>query len=282
MDWHVDPPTDNVGVQAVEIWRRIGTSTEKMIAEQADADIFSYTDFAVPGNQPCEYRVRARDAAGNVQEWSETVAVAEVPDNQPPVALTINLTTGIDSPTLKLTTTGGVMVDWCADPASDPSGVVMYRIYRATVPFDTTSYPAEMIAEIRPSASGELRWHDVLADVEDLTLYYVVTAVDGCGNEGEMAAPAMIVLPDPVPVVTLALSDNVLVHGVMSVSGTIVDNALNRYECAFDTGGGFAVFATDTNMPASGVLGTLDTTKLPDGECKIRLTAFDNAGQSTA
>ncbi len=176
-------------------------------------------------------RWRARDAAGNTALSSLVAVTVENVDSEPP--------TPPPGLTATWSTPSQVALGWAA--ASDNGAVTGYRVYRDT----------ELIATLGPAARSH-----VDSGIANLTTHsYVVSALDGVGNESP-SEPAVVVTGDDtapsIPTVTAELTapdqatvtwtestDNASVAGyriyrngglvadVTDGSGTFVDDGLD-------------------------------------------------------
>jgi len=101
----------------------------------------------------------------------------------------------------------------------------------------------------------------------------------------ETPAPAPAVVPaacaDPRSVIS-SPGVNQVVAGAVPITGRAVHEDFDRYKLEFapgaNAGGGFTYFAGDANQVDGGVLGTLNTTSLPNGAYTIQLTVVDKTG----
>src|SRR2546423_6587035 len=109
--------TDNVGVTAYLVERQDpGSSSFTQVGTTAGT---TYNDSGLINGSGYSYRVRARDAAGNVSGYSG-IATASTPDTQPPTAPTTLTATAVSMSQINLS--------WRA--ATDYGGVTGYLLER--------------------------------------------------------------------------------------------------------------------------------------------------------
>jgi fibronectin type 3 domain-containing protein len=156
--------SDDLGVTGYDIYR-----DGSMLATVGTAT--TYTDTTVSAATSYEYRVKARDAAGNTSPASEpaTVTTAET-DALPPSV-----------PTLTATAVSFDRIDLSWTAATDDVGVTEYRIYRDGAPLETVG--------------GGTRTYRDTGVASSTTHAYAVEAVDAAGNVSEASAIASATTP---------------------------------------------------------------------------------------
>jgi lysophospholipase L1-like esterase len=165
--------TDNVGVSGYDVERATNGGAFTPIATTAA------TTYAEPINGLSQYRVRARDAAGNASAFTAPVSAlpppCPAPDTLPP--------TIPGTPTASLTC-GFVTLTW--PPSSDNIGVAAYEIWRApgTSGGTFTLAASTTTTSITLATTGTFR--------------YQIRARDGAGNVSPFTAP-IVVVPTACP-----------------------------------------------------------------------------------
>lgn len=134
----------------------------------ADVGSSSYTDSGLSPATPYVYKVRARDAAGNVSNFTANLSTSTVAGAADTTAPTVPLSLmGIPSGKM-------VKLSWQASTDTGGSGIASYRLYRGTT----------RIAEI---ASPSLTYTD--SNLAAATSYsYSISAVDKAGLESSRSA----------------------------------------------------------------------------------------------
>ncbi|QSQ15625.1 CARDB domain-containing protein [Myxococcus landrumensis] len=139
---------------------------------------------------------------------------------------------------------------------------------------------------IAESSFGEgpasLTWNGRLVDgsqLPDGDYRLVVHAVDGCGASAEQATMVRVDTLPPTARLDTPEQD-AAVGAVMVVTGESSDVSFLRYELAVGQGAAPTEFTPVLvrTAPASGILGTVPTGTLPEGEHILRLTVEDQAG----
>jgi eukaryotic-like serine/threonine-protein kinase len=209
---------DNVGVVGYDIYengRRIGTSSRPW-----------FTATGLIANTPYQFRVDARDGAGNVSSQSAPVSATTLnkPDTTPPNPVTTLKATGESQTTVTLS--------WSRP--GDNTGVTGYRVYRGGTQVATVTNP--QYVDIGLGAAT--------------TYTYSVIAVDAAGNPspaGNSVTATTLAAPDiTAPTVPTGLTKTAATLTTISLSWT----------ASTDAGGvtGYDVFRGSTevgvNIPA--------------------------------
>lgn len=209
--------TDNVGITAYDILRNgVPVKTVGLITE--------YTDTGLSANTAYEYKVIARDAAGNVSPASAPVNITTpaVPDTQAPSQPTALTGSAVSSRQVNLT--------W--NPSTDNTAVVAYDVYRAT-----GTGAATKIATSVSISFGD-------TSVRPGTSYtYSVVARDGAGNTSQASATVEVTTPATTKRVSLTgtITDNTTGRAI-PYSRVSVPVGKNRYIYQADRYGRYAVY----------------------------------------
>jgi chitodextrinase len=162
--------TDNVGVTGYEVFREISTGTFAL------AGTTTTTTFVEPRIAGLRYKVRARDAAGNVSPF--TVPVIPVPPPCPPPDTQPPTTPG--TPTVSVTC-GAALLTWT--PSTDNVAVTGYEIWRASGSSGATFSHVATVTATSFIFSGP-------------GIYRVqIRARDGAGNRSPFTPPVTVVIP---------------------------------------------------------------------------------------
>lgn len=153
--------TDNKGVTSYEVYRAIGSGGYTRVATDEGSP---YYDNDVSSGYTYKYYLRAKDAAGNVSDASNTVTVSTNGDTTRPAA----------PQNLRLTLLSNTEVKLNWDSSTDNKGISGYKIYRA---LESDSY--SWISSTTSTAFNN----------SGLTQYrnyrYYVRAYDAAGNESD-------------------------------------------------------------------------------------------------
>jgi len=123
--------TDNVGVTGYDIFRAIGASGGSF-ASVGTSTTTTFTDTGLTPGQTYRYQVRARDAAGNLSAFSNTLTVTASSSCTPPPPAPINLTaTSVGSTSVTLQWT--IVV-----PSGNTCSPVGFNVLRASGPLFET------------------------------------------------------------------------------------------------------------------------------------------------
>lgn len=184
----VNDATDNVGVTGWEIYRKLtsdGVWPGTPINTISGGANF-YSDTTVSPQTFYDYRIRAKDGAGNTSSWSNVAGVITPADTTgPPWPSSNSLNTNVIS---------GHQVDlsWTND-ASDDVGVTGWEIHRKLN--SETNWPETPIAT---AAGGVSSYSD--STVTDNTSYdYRIRAIDGSANVSIWSNIKNAVTPDMSP-----------------------------------------------------------------------------------
>lgn len=184
--------TDDVGVTGYLLERCEGVGCSSF-AQIATPTALSYVDTPLRPNRTYSYRVRARDAAGNISAYSVSAGTTTVPDTTPPSVPS--------SPTSTVTGLTTLTVAWVA--ATDDDLVGSYRIERCQ------GISCSSFAEINSQGAGSLTFENT--NLTKATSYsYRIRAVDDAGNIGPYSSVATAM----TAVFLLSINDG----GVMTVS----------------------------------------------------------------
>jgi len=206
---------------------------------------------------------RALDGAGNENTLGTTFTATGDPDLEPPVvSLSIVPPVVAQGGTVQLTVsaTDNINVD-----------SLTLEINATPVPIP----PSGIVDFVAPA----IGIYNVVARAEDPTGNF-----DEETGSFEAIDPATDTTPPTVAITTPDDGDEAL--GLVDIIGTADDITLQSYtlEWAPAGSGSFSTFHTDTSPVIGGLLGTLDTSLMPNGLIDIRLTAVDvnsNVGQTT-
>jgi chitodextrinase len=159
--------TDNVGVTGYEVWRCQGAScsTFGLVGTPTGT---TFNDTGLSASTSYSYKVRAKDAAGNLGPFSAVVSQstnAASGDTQPPTA----------PPNLQIIAMSSSEVDLSWQPATDNVGVVNYIVERCS------GASCSNFAPFNPVTTAP--YYDTSAT--STTAYsYRVHATDAAGNAG--------------------------------------------------------------------------------------------------
>jgi chitodextrinase len=161
VDLSWDAATDNVGVTGYEIFRN-----GSLLASPTGT---SYTDTSASPGTTYTYQVKARDAAGNRSDPSNSATVLTPPDLEPPTAPS----------SLAAAVASANRVDLSWSPATDNLGVTGYDVFRDGSLLTTTT--GTTYADI--------------TTVAGTTYSYYVKARDAAGNRSGASNSAMVTTP---------------------------------------------------------------------------------------
>jgi chitodextrinase len=251
--------TDNPGGSGLASYRieRCSGSGCSNFAELTFTTGPSYSDTSVAGVTTYQYRVRARDVAGNNSGYSNT-AVATTPDGTPPTAPT----------SLRLwvaPTSTSVWLLW--DAATDNVALGTYRVERCT------GANCSSFAEI-----GTLNGNAVNPSYNDTTTagtttyVYRVKARDTSGNDGPYSNTLTVSTPDTIaPSVPMNLQLNSPNSNTVNLS----------WSASTDTGGsglaGYQVFRNGSFFDTTAVTNYTDLTVVGSTQYTYTVRAYDNA-----
>ncbi|MCW3842512.1 DNRLRE domain-containing protein [Micromonospora yasonensis] len=234
------PSTDNVGVTGYQVLRD-GTPVATVTAT-------TYTDNAVPANEPHSWTVRAVDAAANVS--AEAGPVTATRDTLAPSA----------PPNLRVTgvAPGTVSLAWGA--STDNVGVVRYQVFRdGSRLASTSSGPAFVDDTVGSTGTSHT---------------YAVTAVDAAGN---ISAPS-----NPVTVTTADASPPTVPTDLLAVAEGPNRVGLSWVPATDDVGvAGYTVYRDGTALGTTTAATFTDTTALSETTYSYAVSAFDAAGNAS-
>jgi chitodextrinase len=207
VDLRWNASTDNVGIAGYDIFRGTGNGTVVAI-KSTTGTATSYSDTGLTAGTTYRYRLRARDAAGNVSALSSAVSVT-TPDTKPPTAPS----------NLRAVAAGAKRVNLTWTASDDDVAVAGYQIWRggstgalsriATHPGTATSHADTAVA-------GKHGYR------------YEVVAYDAAGNVSPSSSPAEVTTPaESVPPVVVVKPPVVVTPPVVAVP--TVSNLLARW-----------------------------------------------------
>jgi len=106
------------------------------------------------------------------------------------------------------------------------------------------------------------------------------TVVDAGNNASTGSALITVDNTTPEALITLPILNQV-VNKTVQIIGTANDLHPANYKLEYSQGAEWTGFGNSTSAVSNGVLGLLDTTKLPDGVCAVKLTVTDQAGNTS-
>jgi chitodextrinase len=243
VDLSWDAATDNVGVTGYEVFRN-----GSLLASPSGT---SYTDTSASPGTTYTYQVKARDAAGNRSDPSNTATATTPPDLDPPTA----------PASLTATVASANRVDLSWNAATDNIGVTGYEVFRDGSLLTTTSGTT----------------YADTTTVAGTTYSYYVKARDAAGNRSNASNTAAVTTPftfapvadayvkESEPNANFGAATTLIGDGsprfevnlkftVANVSGVVTSAKLRVY--AFNgTSDGPALYTTGSSWAESGISG---------------------------
>jgi chitodextrinase len=253
--------TDDVGVTGYFVERQIGAGAFAVLAGMP-INVLTFSDTTVSASTTYGYRIRARDAAGNLGAYSSTATVttpAPSGDTTPPTA----------PGTLSATATSGstVNVGWGA--ATDNIAVTGYYLER-----DSVELPGMPITVLTYNDTGL---------TPGSTHAYRVRARDAAGNRGPYSNTVSVVLPITADTTPPTNPGSIQASSGSSTTMSLwwygsTDNvAVTGYSLERAMGAGSTAFAPVSGMPQTGTAYN-DAGLLPSTLYRYRVRATDAAG----
>lgn len=226
--------------------------------------------------------VRAYDNAGNVSDWSAPVHYYY--DATAPV---VPIATLKDNNNVNIQTNGYITTrDFTFNLSSSPD-VIRYQLkywnditgsrYKENSPWNPSD-----ISGYSTTPKNLNIYQDNFTQGEG-THYFAFSACDAAGNCSAYSAPFVVTYDQTAPVVHITAPDNnAVVHGTVTVSGTVTDTNPDYYYLVIKNSSNHAVAGPGV-VNAANVAGySWDTTKVPDGTYTIDLEAHDKAGNKSS
>jgi len=241
--------TDNTGVAAYDLY-----SNNALLTTLSG----STTSFLVSNLIPAtsyEYFVRAKDAAGNISEESNTIQINTLPDTNPPSVPTNLAATNIEQTSFTLA--------W--DASIDDIAVTEYEVFIDSISF------------------GNVLAHLTTLEVSGLnpgtTYNLAVTASDAAGNTSAFSTPLQLTTqaPDttsPAPPENLAATNITQTALTLTWDASTDDTGVTAYEVFVDSASFGIAIAPLTTLAVSGLN--------PGTTYNLAVTASDAAGNTSA
>jgi chitodextrinase len=233
--------TDNVGVTGYLVERCQGASCSSFTQISSLAGtVTTYSDTGLTPSTSYSYRVRAKDAVGNLGPYSTIASTSTLPDTTPPTAPATLTASAFSSSRINLS--------WSA--ATDNVGVAGYRIERCT------GAGCSSFAEIAAPTGTGVTYGD--SSVAAGTSYsYRVRAYDVAGNLGPYSPVATTSTPVPdttPPTAPATLSATAVSNAQVNLSwAASTDNvAVTGYLIERCQGSGCTTFAQIAAPPGTG------------------------------
>lgn len=237
--------TDNTGVTAYDVFMNNAP------AASVSGATTSYEVINLSPLTTYNFFVRARDAAGNISNPSDTISIQTPADTVPPT-----IPTGLSSVN---TTISQTELSW--NPSSDNVGVINYEIFIDSVSIGFT---------------GNTQTNYIAADLQSGTTYeFTVAALDAAGNRSDLSDPVLVTTeaPDTEPPST---PENLMASSITTTSLVLTwdpstDNVgVAGYEIFMDS---VSVSLTGSPTPQFAVTGLLPATGY-----EFAVLALDAAG----
>lgn len=265
-DWN--DSTDDYGVEAYQYHVLTpGLGTPPITDWTTSVSISQYSGSFNQGEGEYRYQVRARDTNDNYSAWSEfcsitySTTIAPVELTAPVIFLPADGTV--------LTSTSLVKVDWTDSTGDNPPFEYKYESYHnsgySSLAYSSVWLP---VSEINTPGTPEGDY------------YLRVMARDSLGNVTDWSNgsgdPYVLHVDNTAPFVEITSHDDGdTVNGIVDILGTVTDTNPSHYWINYP---GKDQVVPETSSFTNQLLGTWDTTLVPDGQYTIKLEARDLAG----
>jgi fibronectin type 3 domain-containing protein len=172
--------TDNVGVAGYLVERCQGGGCSSFTQIASLGTVTTFSDTGLAPNSSYSYRVRAKDAVGNLGPYSTIATTSTLPDTTPPTA----------PATLSASAFSSSRIDLSWSAATDNVGIAGYRIERCT------GAGCSIFAEIAAPAGTGVTYQDTTV-AAGTSYSYQVRAYDLAGNLGPYSPVATTSTPVP-------------------------------------------------------------------------------------
>lgn len=259
------------GVKYYEVQKIVNNGTPVAVANvtHTGTGVHSYTISNQPDNTNYKIQVRAVDNNGNYSPYTVSTQWTSLDRTAPvgPTALSLNVSSW--------TNVNSIILSWSG--ASDVgSGIssIQYKIDGGA--WSSTGYATASGSKTIDTTALSNGQHSIYARVLDIAGNYTISPTSVIYYRDASKPTAAITSP----------AVNSFVKGTINIVGTASDDNFKSYILERSPAAGTEVWTsigTSVSTPVTnGVLGSLNTTQIPDGGYKIRLTVRDNNNTSSA